>query len=175
MGLLDGLLGAGGGGGLFGMPSGSQRQSGGMSPMMLALLGVLAYRTFKGKGRLAEILGGGGNAASTGGVMGGLGGLGGLLSGGQLSGGLGDLLNRFRANGHGDKAESWVGTGANQPMAPHEIEQALGPERIQWLMEQTGMTKQDLLAGLSRHLPEAVNQLTPQGRLPTETEAQGLI
>src|SRR5689334_22930145 len=95
-------------------PPGAQR--GGMSPLTLALMGVLAYRTMKGKGRLADMLGmdqGTGTGIGGGGLagMGGLGGLGGLLAGGgigkTLSDGLGHLLGRFRANGQGDKAQSW--------------------------------------------------------------------
>lgn len=164
---------------------------GGMSPITLALMGVLAYRTLKGKGRLADMLGRkpedggmpganpyGGNAGapdprSTGGGLGGL--LGGLLgggaAGGALSGGLNDLLRQFQQNGQGDKAESWINHGPNKPVEPHELEQGLGEERIAWLMQQTGLSRQELLDGLSRELPQAVDQLTPQGRIPSEEEA----
>ena len=158
-------------------PSG---QRGGMSPLTLALMGVLAYRTMKGKGRLADVLGmnpGPGTGISPGG--GGFGGLGGLLAGGGigniLSGGLGDLLRRFQANGQGDKAQSWIETGSNRPIAPDELEQALGPERVQWLMEQTGMSKQELMAGLSTKLPEVVDKLTPEGHLPSPEETERLL
>jgi uncharacterized protein YidB (DUF937 family) len=139
---------------------------------MLGLVGLLAYRTLKGKGRLADMLGTGtsgvGTAAGTGGGEGGS--LGGLLSGGALSGGLKDLLERFRQNGQEKTAQSWVSTGPNQAIAPDELERALGEERMQWLMEQTGMPKDQLLAGLSGELPAAVDKLTPAGRLPTDEE-----
>jgi uncharacterized protein YidB (DUF937 family) len=94
--------------------------------------------------------------------------------GGMLSGGLADLMKQFQHNGQGDKAESWVAGGPNKPIAPNELEQALGPERIDWLMQQTGMPRDQLLQGLSRELPQTVDRLTPQGRLPTEQEAHGL-
>jgi uncharacterized protein YidB (DUF937 family) len=145
---------------LFDALGGPRRGSGGMSPIMLGLVGLLAYRTLKGKGRLADVLGGGAAA----------GGLGGLLSGGALSGGLKDILERFRQSGHENKAQSWVSTGPNQTIAPHELEQALGAERVQWLMEQTGMPKDQLLAGLSGELPEAIDKLTPNGHIPTDEE-----
>ena len=159
----------------------SARRGGGMSPITMALLGLLAYRTFQGKGRLADMLGRGatsgspvGPGAATG--SGGLGDmLGGLLGGGAagsiLSGGLGDLLKQFQQNGQGDKAESWVAKGPNKAVAPSELEQALGEDRIAWLMEQTGMSREELLAGLSRELPAVVDKLTPEGRLPTDREA----
>ena len=164
---------------------------GGMSPITLALMGVLAYRTLKGKGRLADMLGRkpadgmpdanpyGGNAGAPdprsagggglGGLLGGL--LGGGAAGGALSGGLSDLLRQFQQNGQGDKAESWINRGPNKPVAPPELEQALGEERIAWLMQETGLPREQLLAGLSRELPEAVDQLTPEGRIPSEEEA----
>ena len=134
-----------------------RRGSSAMSPVQMAVLGLLAYRTFKGKGRLA---GAGGTA----------GGLGGLLGGGALSGGLKDLLDRFRQTGQEQKAQSWVSTGTNQSIAPHELEQVLGEERIKWLVEETGMPREQLLAKLSGELPAAVDELTPDGRIPTDDE-----
>jgi uncharacterized protein YidB (DUF937 family) len=96
--------------------------------------------------------------------------LGGLLGGGALSGGLKDLLDRFRNTGHEAKAQSWVSTGANHDLAPQDLEKTLGEERLQWLMQQTGLPRDQLLAGLSTALPEAVDKLTPDGRIPTDEE-----
>jgi len=166
---------------------------GGASPVTLGLLALLAYRTYEGKGRLAEMLGrqpgpaGAANSPSTpghtgppGGATGGLGdlirnGLGGLLaggvSGGLLGGGLGELVKQFQQNGHGDVANSWVSNGPNKPISPSQVEQALGPEVVQELSQHTGQPIQDTLAELSKSLPDVVNKLTPDGRLPTESEA----
>jgi uncharacterized protein YidB (DUF937 family) len=180
MGLLDVLGG------------GRNKSGGGMSPITMALLGLLAYRTYKGKGRLAEMLGrdkdaagrnksddlGGGlstGGADSGGLGGGLGGLlGGGAAGGILSGGLKDLIDNLQANGQGDKARSWVSDGPNQDMTPAELERGLGEERIEWLMQQTGLSREELLDGLSRELPRAVDRLTPEGHIPTEREAERL-
>jgi len=153
----------------------------------MGLLGLLAYRTFQGKGRLADILGQ--KPAETGipgedtGVprpSAGLGGLfGGLLSGrsggGILSSGLGDLLGQFQQNGHGDKAQSWISTEPNKPVSPTELEQVLGPEKIEWLMKETGMSREDLLKGLSQELPAVVDKLTPTGRIPTDAEVGRML
>jgi uncharacterized protein YidB (DUF937 family) len=176
MGLFDQVLGGGG------APS----VGGGMSPITMALMGLLAYRTFQGKGRLADILGrnpsssapsGTQGTPNTGGGFGGM--LGGLLGGGAagniLSGGLGDLLKQFQQNGHGDKAQSWIASGPNKQVSPSELEQALGPEKVSWLMRETGMSREDLLSGLSRELPGVVDKLTPDGRLPTDQEAARLL
>jgi uncharacterized protein YidB (DUF937 family) len=60
-------------------------------------------------------------------------------------------------------------------VSPSELEQALGPDKLAWLIQQTGLSREELLAGLSRELPKAVDQLTPDGRLPTEQEAARLV
>jgi uncharacterized protein YidB (DUF937 family) len=133
---------------------------GGMSPVMMGVLGLLAYKAVKGKGGLAGMLGGAGSAQSPGGS----------LSGGALGGGLKDLLDSFRQSGQEEKAQSWVSKGPNKPIAPNELEQTLGEERIQWLMEQTGLPRDQLLAGLSKELPDAIDKLTPDGRVPTDEE-----
>jgi uncharacterized protein YidB (DUF937 family) len=150
-------------------------------PSMTALLGLLAIAGYQNRDKLSEMIGGlgggasgaPGGAGSTGGA-GGLGGLGGLLgglggagAGGLLSGGLGELMDRFKQNGHGDTAESWVGTGPNKEVAPHQLEQAIGPDVLENLTKQTGLSREELLSRLSRELPQAVDKYTPEGRLPT--------
>ncbi len=168
-------------GGLFG--GSTQQSSGAMSPLTVLLLGVLAYRTYQGKGRLAEMLNQGGPtsanppagnvAAPAPGDLGGLlsGGLGRLLAGGAagglLAGGLRDLVNRFQQNGHGEIANSWLGTGPNRSISPEQLQQALGPDTVNALAKQAGISQVDVLSGLSRDLPNAVDELTPTGRIPT--------
>jgi uncharacterized protein YidB (DUF937 family) len=100
--------------------------------------------------------------------------LGGLLAGGAaggaLSGGLNDLLKQLQQAGQGEVAKSWVGNGPNQSISQNDLAKALGAEQINALAAHSGMSREDLLDALSQHLPEAVNQLTPKGRLPTEQE-----
>ncbi|HEX8166331.1 MAG TPA: YidB family protein [Beijerinckiaceae bacterium] len=145
-------------------------------PSMTALLGLLAVAGYQNRDKIAEMLGGAGQGPSgapgqgggLGGLLGQLGGAGG--AGGLLSGGLGELVDRFRQSGHGDAADSWVGRGPNKEIAPPQLEQAIGPEVLDTLSKQTGLSRQELLARLSRELPDAVDKYTPQGRLPTEAE-----
>jgi uncharacterized protein YidB (DUF937 family) len=105
--------------------------------------------------------------------------LGGLLAGGAagsiLSGGLGDLLKQFEQNGHSEAASSWVGTGPNKQISPNDLESALGADQISALSAQTGLSRNDLLSGLAQQLPNVINQLTPDGRMPTEHEASRWI
>jgi uncharacterized protein YidB (DUF937 family) len=154
-------------------------------PSMTALLGLLAVAGYQHRDKIAEMLGGigkstpSGTGQSTPGGTGqsGIGGflgqlsesLGGAGAGGLLSGGLGELVDRFKQSGHGETAESWVGTGSNKPVTPPQIEQAIGPDVLETLSKQTGLSREELLARLSRELPDAVDKYTPHGRLPTET------
>ena len=192
-----------------------------MSPIMMALLGLLAYKALKGRGSQPAASGnaggpiplppggtvaagnpGGGIGDILGGLLGGKpsgipsntpgsgkpggslsdlipGGLGGLLGGAAagsvLSGGLGKLIMELQESGHGRVAQSWVDTGQNQEIAPHHLADALGSDTLDALSQQTGLGREDLLAGLSQHLPDLIDQLTPNGRLPSEEEAHRMV
>jgi uncharacterized protein YidB (DUF937 family) len=189
-------------------PSGSG-SGGGMSPWMMALLGLLAYKAIKGGGLenmlggktghpvpdprttgasggggLGDILGGmfGGGARpgagmGGGGMGGGLGGvLGGLLAGGAAGGllnsGLKNLVGDLEQNGQGEVARSWVGRGENREISQSDLANAVGLDDIDAVAQQTGMPREQVLSSLSEHLPEFVDQLTPDGRLPTDQEAE---
>ena len=155
-------------------------------PSMVALLGLLAVAGFQNRDKIAEALGGlnkapggvpgpGDSPAAQGVLLGKLGGLlGGASAGSVLSGGLGDLVDRFKQAGHGETADSWVRTGPNQPLRADQLQQAIGPDVLATLQQQTGLSQDELLARLTRELPNAVDQLTPHGRLPTEAEASRL-
>jgi uncharacterized protein YidB (DUF937 family) len=186
---------------LNGMQNGPRGQrdpsssSGGMSPITVAILGLLAYKAVKGitgsqpsAAPANPRVPSGGNAINAnlpgGGGGGGLGdllsgGLGGLLAGGAagsiLSGGLNDLLKQFQQSGHSDTVNSWVGTGPNKTISPNDLASALGSDKINALIAQTGMSRDDLLHGLSEYLPQVVDQLTPEGRLPTEQEVRRVL
>jgi uncharacterized protein YidB (DUF937 family) len=92
-----------------------------------------------------------------------------------ISGGLGDLLNQLQKNGHGETASTWVANGPNKQIAPGDLASALGADQINGLMSQTGLSREELLTGLSQQLPDVINHLTPDGRLPTENELSGRL
>jgi uncharacterized protein YidB (DUF937 family) len=156
---------------------------GGMSPITMALLGLLAYKavkSFRGdpaqQGTAPRGAGGGGLGDLFKGLGGGSGmaaGAGGL--GGLLTGGLGDLLKQFQGAGKGDVAKSWVGTGQNEPITPTDLGKVMTPEQTDFLMARTGLSREELLAGLSEQLPKAVDHLTPEGRLPTPEEMNRVV
>jgi uncharacterized protein YidB (DUF937 family) len=143
-------------------------------PSMTALLGLLAIAGYQNRDKLAELLKGvggqpntGGGQQPLGGLLGNLGGmLGGAGVGGLLNGGIGELLESFKQNGQGDKAESWINQGPNKDVSPPELKQAIGPDVLAQLEQQTGLSQEEILERLSRELPAAVDKYTPDGRLP---------
>ena len=190
MGLLDVLNGMQNGPRGPGKPSSQTDRGGGMSPMTMAILALLAWKAMKhfgGSGQPgttpktapplptpssntinAGLPGGGGLSD----LM--KGGLGGLLAGGAagsiLSGGLGDLLGQLQKGGQGEVADSWVGKGQNKAISPDDLAGALGADQIDGIAAQAGMSRDDLLQGLSQYLPGVIDQMTPEGRPPTEQE-----
>jgi uncharacterized protein YidB (DUF937 family) len=80
------------------------------------------------------------------------------------------LVENFKQRGQGEVAESWVGTGPNKQIAPNQLEQAIGPDVLASLSQQTGLSREELLSRLSTTLPEAVDKYTPDGRLPDATD-----
>jgi uncharacterized protein YidB (DUF937 family) len=175
----------------------SAQSGGGMSPMTMAILALLAFKAVKhmsgssssataspspssGGGAAGASAGSGAEGAGAGGLGDLLkGGLGGLLAGGAaggvISGGLNDLLRQFQQSGHGEAANSWVSQGPNKQISSGDLASALGGDQIDNLMSQSGLSRQELLDGLSRYLPDVVNHLTPDGRLPTESELAGRL
>jgi uncharacterized protein YidB (DUF937 family) len=94
--------------------------------------------------------------------------------GNDVLGGLGGLLNQFQQSGLGDVVKSWIGPGQNQPISPNQLGSALGPQIIKALAQKTGMSEQEITAHLSQILPNAVDRLTPNGRMPTQPELMNL-
>ena len=196
-----------------------------MSPIMMALLGLLTYKAVKHiggqpagpgaqgrptsgpptgyggqdrtasgpatgtvqattlSGGLADLFGGlfGGGPTSAKPVgsnptSGGLGPvLGGAAAGTALSGGLGRLINDLQKSGQGRVAQSWIDRGPNEEIAPTDLRKALGSDTLDALAKQTSLSRDELLEGLSQNLPDLIDRLTPNGRLPTEEEASRMV
>lgn len=94
----------------------------------------------------------------------------------QQNGGLDGLLQTLSKSGLADQVASWVGTGANQAVSPDQIGKALGSSPLAELASKFGMDPAQLSGGLAQYLPEVVNQMTPEGKLPdnaTDTDALG--
>ena len=186
---LGGALGGGLGGGLGGplggalggaVLGGMGRGGRGGSPVMKGLMLLLAAKAAQNymqnrqrgggqgggfaQGQPGQSGGGQAFPAGQGGAQ--AGGLGGLLAGVAGGGGLGALVEQFTRNGHGDAVNSWINQGPNQKLPPRQLAEALGPDTVQALKAETGMEEDEMLEELSDTLPQAVDQLSPDGTPP---------
>ena len=89
--------------------------------------------------------------------------------------GLSRLLDQFKGAGMGDKAESWVSNGENQSLDPDEVEKAIGSERLAKMSKQTGESVGALKTDLSKMIPDAVNKLTPDGKMPNPGDLMNMV
>jgi uncharacterized protein YidB (DUF937 family) len=100
--------------------------------------------------------------------------LGGIVGAGMVSvvnnildqhGGLQGVINQFEQKGLGATVQSWVGTGPNQAITPDQVHQVLGPDLLQQLSAKSGLSVQDLASKLATVLPQAVDKMTPDGKV----------
>jgi uncharacterized protein YidB (DUF937 family) len=99
-----------------------------------------------------------------------------LMGGQQGASGLEALVEKLRSSGLQEQVDSWISSGSNRPVAPQELEAALGEGETDRLASSAGMERPGLLALLSQMLPRLIDGMTPQGRLPAagETPEGGL-
>ncbi|MGX7705521.1 YidB family protein [Methylobacterium sp. Gmos1] len=156
-------------------------------PSMTALLGLLAVAGYQNRDKIAEWLGTPARDAHgtvvppvtrttpvTGSAIPAsampsnlervLGGVGSAGVGGLIANGLAELVEHFTKGGHGETANSWVGQGANRAIAEGELERAIGPQTLDHLTHQTGLSRTEILARLSRELPSAIDRYATDGR-----------
>jgi uncharacterized protein YidB (DUF937 family) len=138
-------------------------------PLVIALLALLASRYMSGgqkqsapapeAPKLPDSLPGSAQDASPGSILDGLGG----------------LVKQFQQKGLGDAIDSWVNLGKNKSVAPDQVSGALGGDVVDELSRRTGLSKDQVVAELARMLPNVVDKLTPDGRLPTRQEIMRLM
>lgn len=113
------------------------------------------------------LAGGLGGLLNQGGGENAMGALGGML---EQHGGVGGLVQAFEKAGLGGVAQSWVSTGANQPVSPDQVTQALGSGPIAEFAQKLGIDPSEAAGHLSQLLPQMVDHLTPNG----QTQGGGL-
>jgi uncharacterized protein YidB (DUF937 family) len=130
----------------------------------------------KGGADLGSILGGltGGGGASSGLSGGGsmvaklLPLLGGLLAGGGLQ----KILAGLQQQGLGAQANSWVGTGANEPVTGDQVARVLGDQEISQIAQQLGVSNEEAAGELAQVLPQVVDKASPDGQLRSPGELE---
>ncbi len=129
--------------------------------LAIAMLGILAYQN---RDKIGDAIRGAGRGTDPNNPQGGL-----LdqVSKGVSGTALGDVLDRFRKSGAGSKVDSWVRQGPNEPIETRDVESAIDDETLYSLTQQTGLSRDELVARITRALPEAVDRMTSNGELPS--------
>lgn len=88
------------------------------------------------------------------------------LGGDGADAGIGGLSQRLQSAGLGGAISSWIGTGANQPVAPDQLDQALRGSPFESVTKRAGLGGVAGAAILASLLPKLIDKLTPNGQLP---------
>jgi uncharacterized protein YidB (DUF937 family) len=88
----------------------------------------------------------------------------------QRQGGIGAVLQNAGQRGYGAQADSWLGTGANQPLAPSAVHDLVGSEELASLSSRLGVDQNEVASGFAQILPEMVDRLSPDGRLEPDAD-----
>lgn len=81
----------------------------------------------------------------------------------EQQGGLIALVAKFHDHGLGEVAESWVSTGENKPVSAGQLRAVLSTDS---LAKTYGLEPNEFAQVLTRLLPDVIDRLTPDGRLP---------
>ena len=152
------------------------------TPSLVALLGLLAVAGYQNRDKIGEMIRANRGAvdpntdphhSQRSGLLDEIGSIfGGATGGASLSDAVSGLVDRFRNAGQALVADSWLASGANQEVKPDDLAASLGDEVVQELSQKTGLSRDEILSRLARTLPEAVDRMTPRGRVPSPDEAQ---
>jgi uncharacterized protein YidB (DUF937 family) len=82
-------------------------------------------------------------------------------------GGVDGLKQKFEQAGLGDVAQSWIGTGSNKSVSPDQVKDALGQQQVAQIANEAGVSTDEAASGLSKVLPDAVDNVTPSGQVPS--------
>ncbi|HEY4037285.1 MAG TPA: YidB family protein [Burkholderiaceae bacterium] len=84
----------------------------------------------------------------------------------EKHGGIQGIVDQFAKQGLGATVQSWISSGPNQPVTADQLHQALSPDVLRELAAKSGLSTQDLAAKLSSILPQVIDKLTPEGKVP---------
>ena len=82
------------------------------------------------------------------------------------NGGLEGLIQSFQQGGLGEIVNSWVSTGQNLPISAEQIQSVLGGSSLSGLAAQLGVSPEQASGSLADMLPQLIDQMTPNGRMP---------
>ena len=86
-------------------------------------------------------------------------------------GGPAGFVQAFRDQGLGDVVGSWLGHGPNQTISAAQLEGVVGTEALSHISAKLGLPQATVGSAAAALLPDAVNELSEHGDLPTSAAA----
>ena len=83
----------------------------------------------------------------------------------EKHGGLQGLVSQFEQQGMGNAIKSWVGDGGNQAISPDEVHKVLGSDMVKQMAAKFGISSDEMASKLSTVLPQAIDKMTPEGKV----------
>ncbi|HEX3712281.1 MAG TPA: YidB family protein [Trebonia sp.] len=82
--------------------------------------------------------------------------------------GMQGILTKLQASGLDKQVMSWIGHGKNDPVTGDDIKNAVDPQKLSQVAQQTGMSQDEVADNVAQALPEAVDKATPGGAVPQQ-------
>jgi len=90
-------------------------------------------------------------------------------------GALDKVSSAFQNAGLGSVLQSWIGTGQNLPISGDQVRTVLGEGTLAELSKRTGIGESEAASALSGLLPQVIDKLTPDGKMPSQPDFGGLL
>ena len=81
-------------------------------------------------------------------------------------GGLNAIVAKLQQGGFGEQVKSWLSNGQNLPITAEQLQEVLGNDTVRQLAARYNIPVDQLGKILAQELPKAVDQASPDGRLP---------
>jgi uncharacterized protein YidB (DUF937 family) len=81
-------------------------------------------------------------------------------------GGLSAIVAKLEQAGFGDQVKSWIGNGQNLPITADQLRQVLGNDTVRQIAAKYNIPIDQVAEVLAHQLPVAVDQASPDGKLP---------
>jgi uncharacterized protein YidB (DUF937 family) len=78
---------------------------------------------------------------------------------------IGDLISKFQGGGMADLVSSWLGDGSNQSIAPSQVVDMLGGDKVSAFASQLGMSPDQAAGGLADAIPQMIDKASSGGAL----------
>lgn len=82
------------------------------------------------------------------------------------TGGLQGLVEKFKSAGLGNVADGWVSQGPNPPVTTDQLQKVFSSDQLRGFAQKLGVDPDVATKHLADMLPQVVDKLTPDGKLP---------